>query len=445
MTKSPPSPIAGRRRARAAAVLFAFVAAAAVSAVILLAAQERSRLRIGAEFQAFQIAADLLRAADAEDYQSISRTPGLRAFGIFSRRGETLYRFGEVPEEIDVRNPAAPAHFENGVVSFVRMMGASPQESQRVRRGFFGASGRDDSSGPAAGGGFGPSMGQGMGPGMGMMAAPRFVYVAMEASALRSGERLVYAVSAFFVAAIAAAFALLFSLVRSLDEYRDREARNRELLALGEAARTLAHEIKNPLGVMKIQVALLRKKTGEESRDGLRVIEEEADRLSLLASRVKAFLAADDGTPRPVAVVRALESFAERYGDRLSVEVDGSAAASSVWIDPLRFDQILDNLVSNAIDCMDGRPFVRPELRAEASRGRVRFSVSDAGPGIPSEDGERVFDLFFTTKPSGAGIGLALAKRYAEAARGSLTHRPKPEGGTVFTLDLPEHRGDERK
>lgn len=415
--KEAPSPKTNERlRARAAAALFAFVAVSAVSAVVLLAAQERSRRRIGAEYQAYQLAADLLRAVDAEDYQSISRTPGLRAFGVFTRRGEALFRYGELPASIDTTDGNAPARFDKDVVTLLRMMGA-PQNAPRGRA-LFGSADQ-------------PGMG------MGMMAGTRFVYVALDASAIRSGERLLYSMAAIFACAVAGAFALLFSLARSVEAYREREGRNRELLALGEAARTLAHEIKNPLGVMKIQVALLRKKTGDEAREGLRIIEEEADRLSLMASRVKAFLQADDGDPRSLSVAGTLNAFAARYGDQLSVSVEPSAEHARVRIDPLRFDQILDNLVSNAADSMAGLPFVPPLLRAESSRGRVRISVADKGCGIPSSDAGRVYDLFFTTKAAGAGIGLALAKRYAEAARGGLRHRSGQVGGTVFTLELP--------
>ena len=417
----------GRRRALAAALLFGFIAFASVTGAVLLAAQERSRLRVVAEYNAFQLATSLLRAFDAQDFATIEGIAGLRAFGVYHRWGEALYRFGNAPASVAAQGADERARFEDGIVSFVRFVGGNPMDAQRSRR--------PGSSSIV------PQMGPQMGGGMGMGNA-RYVYVAYDASVLSRGERLVFLLAAVVVAAILAAFVLLYSLARSLDEYREREARNRELLALGEAARTLAHEIKNPLGVVKIQLALLRKQTGEEARNGLRVIEEETDRLSLLASRVKAFLSADDGVPAAVSVSECLASFSDRYGDRLRVSRDDSAFSSRVLIDPLRLDQILDNLVSNAVESMAGSDFEPPELRAEARRGRVVFSVADRGKGIPEGDSPRVFDLFFTTKPSGAGIGLALSKRYAEAALGAISHHPQQGGGTVFVLDLPEARGE---
>ena len=413
-------------------MLFGVIAVIAVSGAVLLAAQERSRLRIVAEYRAFQLVADLLRSYDTDESAAIVGIEGLRAFGVYSRRGEALFRYGECPAAVTLQDVSAGARFKDGIVSFVRLVGGNPAEFQK----------HGGRQGLQPGMMFGLSpMGPGMGQGMGNA---RLVYIAYDTTALRSGERFVFLTAALVVAAVLAAFVLLFSLVRSLDEYREREAKNRELLALGEAARTLTHEIKNPLGVVKIQCALLRKTSGKESESGLRIIEEETDRIALLASRVKAFLSADEGSPRDVSVADCVASFSSRYGERLRATCAPCAASAFVAIDPLRLDQILDNLIANALESMDGVVTPVAELSADASRGRVRISVMDRGSGIAPEVGSRVFDLFFTTKINGAGIGLPLAKRYAETAGGSISHQPREGGGTVFTLDLPESRGANR-
>ncbi|MFA6508378.1 MAG: hypothetical protein WCT14_19920, partial [Treponemataceae bacterium] len=251
----------GRRRAVVAAVLFILIALVAAGGAVLLAAQERSRLRVVAEYRAFQLVTDLLRAFDSGDSSSISQVEGLRAFAVYSRRGENLFRFGEAPATVTLQESTENARFEGGIVSFIRFVGGTPVDGQHLRRSGMMPMG----SAPGLPGG--PPMGAG--PGMGMGNA-RFVFIAYDTAALRSGERLVFLLAAFVVVSIVVALFLLFSLVRSLDEYREREVRNRELLALGEAARTLTHEIKNPLGVVKIQCALLRKTVAETERDGLR-------------------------------------------------------------------------------------------------------------------------------------------------------------------------------
>lgn len=425
----------GRRRATAAAVLFSVIAILAVAGTVLLAAQERSRLRISAEYRVFQLVTEMLRFYDSGELVSIDQVDGVRAFAVYSRRGEKLYGFGNVPAAVAPQDASEQARFDGGVVSFIRFVGGNPFDAQRGRRGMMQMGPQDGVFGGSPGGP-GPVMGQGMGMGNG-----RFVYIAYDTAALRSGERVVFIIAFFVLISIAGAFYLLFSLVRSLDEYREREIRNQELLALGEAARTLTHEIKNPLGVVKIQCALLRKTASEEAKNGLRVIEEETDRLALLASRVKAFLSADEGAPRQVSVSDTIQNYAARYGDRLVAVCDPGAAASRVFIDPLRLDQIVDNLISNAVESMDESSLQPPVLNASAGQGFVRFRVSDQGKGIDPKDRDRVFDLFYTTKTSGAGIGLALAKRYAEAAGGRISHSPGQGGGTVFELALPESKG----
>ncbi|OHE69554.1 MAG: hypothetical protein A2413_09915 [Treponema sp. RIFOXYC1_FULL_61_9] len=246
--------------------------------------------------------------------------------------------------------------------------------------------------------------------------------------------------------AVASTFAMLIMLARRLDEYRSREFHTRELVALGEAARTLAHEIKNPLGVVKIQCAILMKSAGGNAAGSVAVIEEETDRLSALASRLRLFLASGEGKPEPVSLGPWLASTLNRYGGRVSNGSNRSAIPGSlrVRIDAGRLDQIVDNLLANAFEA--GLPTEEDgssgtELSIEPiGRGRAEIRVSDRGRGIPKELADRVFDLFFTTKTTGSGIGLAVARRYAEAAGGSIRHEERKGGGTTFIVELPLDR-----
>lgn len=437
-----------RSRGVAAGILLGIIAATTIAGAVLLAAQERSRLRLVAEFQAFQLGSEVLRALDAGSTDAFSEAEGLVGFGVYNARGEATSRFGDAPASVRPQAALKKAKFEAGVVSFLRPVGGNLQRMRAGRR-----QSEDEVFPPPAApfpeGAAPGMMGPGSGMGMGTRFVQRFLYVAYDVSSLDTGERYIFAGSAVVIFAVAAATVLLVSLARKLGDYREREARNRELIALGEAARTLAHEIKNPLGVVKIQCALLRKRVDGESLPGVRVIEEETDRLALLASRVKSFLSADAGAAGDIDVAELLESFAARYGDKLRVVGGEAHRRLTVRADRLRIEQILDNLISNAREAADfsssdGKPAdeeipadLVPELSVEAHRGRVLLRVSDRGRGIPAEAADRVFDLFYTTKTSGAGLGLALAKRYAEASAGSLSHEARSGGGTIFTLDLP--------
>jgi two-component system sensor histidine kinase HydH len=267
------------------------------------------------------------------------------------------------------------------------------------------------------------------------------IFVAYEFAALRRGERIIFTGGGLVFAALALAFAILLFLARKLDAYREREARDRELVALGEAARTLAHEIKNPLGVIKIQCALLKRGGTEGSLPNLRVIEEETDRLALLADHVRLFLSGGEGRPELIRVAHYLSLFADRYAGTIRL-IGNIGDDVSLFVDRGRLDQILDNLVANARESMDAAPAVQVELSASLLRGSlVSISVADRGHGIPAEDAERVFDLFYTTKTTGSGLGLATARRFAEAAGGTLTHEAREGGGTIFSLMLPAARG----
>jgi len=462
-----PDPVRKKRSASAvlAAFLLILISSASISGIILLVAQERSRLRLLAEYRAFQLASVLLRAVDLDDTSRISETQGLVGFGAYTLNGDAVFRYGTAPASVRPEESLLPPVFDGNVISFLRPLGGGSMMGDRRTQPVL-----PDPMGPGGDGGQGSAMGamprrrgQGMQAGM---ATGRLVFLAYDAASLRSGERNLY-IGGFLVGtSLALAFGFFLYSARSLDAYREREAHNRELVALGEAARTLAHEIKNPLGIVKIQCALLKKslKGGETTgKDGaqsgplreLRIIEEETDRLARLASRIRDFLSAGSANPELVSVRSLFDSLKDRYGDRISVHLSDRLQGDSpgyVSVDPVRLDQMLDNVLANAFESMDepddpDKPEggTRPEVgvSAEVRRNRLAISVADRGKGIRAEDAKRVFDLFFTTKSSGSGIGLALTKRYAEASGGSIRFEPRQGGGSVFNIELP-YQGDVR-
>jgi two-component system sensor histidine kinase HydH len=242
-------------------------------------------------------------------------------------------------------------------------------------------------------------------------------------------------------AALILAFWNLLRLARNLDTYRAQEARNRELVALGEVARTLSHEIKNPLGVLKIQSALLKKNSDPSILPNARIIDEEVDRLGLLTDRVRQYLSTTGGTASVFSLSDYLRSFAPRYGDRVVLQALPEDKLT-VQVDRDRLGQVLDNLVSNAFESLDQTAASPVEISAvPVHPDRVEIRVADRGKGIPEAVGERVFDLFYTTKTTGSGLGLSLARRYTELSGGKLSYRNREGGGTVFVVALPVHNG----
>jgi signal transduction histidine kinase len=113
----------------------------------------------------------------------------------------------------------------------------------------------------------------------------------------------------------------------------------------------------------------------------------------------------------------------------------------AVVVDPVHAGQVLDNLLSNALQAMDGSPgTVRVCARATGD-GFVRLEVSDTGPGIPKEHFAKVFEPLFTTKARGIGLGLALSKSLAQANGGDLALVSAPDQSATFAFILPVAEG----
>ncbi|GAB1481465.1 hypothetical protein MASR2M78_02800 [Treponema sp.] len=404
----------------AAALLLLLIALLALGGLFLLVFQERSRLRLVAEFRAYQLASELLRTYDRDSVIVENRLAELGAFGIYAARGEALFRYRRAPEILDVEEALRAPQFSADYITLVREFGNMPQMRGRMRS---------------------PSLAP---PAQPLRSMPggmsRFVYISYPTAALRRGEIAIYLGGGLVALALGLAFIILIRLAQNLDSYRAEEARNRELLALGEAARTLAHEIKNPLGVLKIQCAILKKDSGESKASSVRVIEEEVERLASLTDRLRLFLAPGSGNPVSIPLDLYLDSLSDRYAARLHIE-KGNSRHFSIMVDRLHLDQIMDNLIANALESMEALADGEVLVEAEGRKGIVELRVSDRGRGIPEKDTERVYDLFFTTKTSGTGLGLALSRRYAEAMGGSLSHQKREGGGTCFILSLSSKRG----
>jgi two-component system sensor histidine kinase HydH len=266
----------------------------------------------------------------------------------------------------------------------------------------------------------------------------RYVFIELNVSRQLGSIRLFVAATSAMLLVVLAILCLLIVYSRKLAAYREREQSMANLVQLGEAARTLAHEIKNPLGVIRVQCATLARTLPEERQKNIRVIQEETERLVQLTDRVRDFLHNSAGSPKPCDAAGFLEQCRVRYADRLLVS-RWNGSAVTINVDPDRMMQVLDNLVVNAIEATEsaGKAATVPVLSLSVQKGRALFSVADRGSGVDPENRDRLFELFFTTKPRGSGIGLALSRRFMEQAGGSLEYAEQTGGGSVFTASVP--------
>jgi two-component system sensor histidine kinase HydH len=255
-------------------------------------------------------------------------------------------------------------------------------------------------------------------------------------------DMLLYRAASILAPIFAAGLTALFLVLSAGNRRYRRRAEERENLArLGEIARTLAHEIRNPLSAMRIQTGLLRRDLpGGKSRE-LDVMEEEIERLTLLSRRVGDFLKNPAGAPEPLDVAR----FVRDLAGRLPWPVDLGECANPAEPVLVSFDRdllrsVIENLARNARESYaetGGATGKRVEICLSVDDSRVTFSVRDRGRGIPPELAEKVFDPFFTDKLHGSGVGLSLSRRFVEAAGGSLVLVPREGGGTEARVVLP--------
>lgn len=242
--------------------------------------------------------------------------------------------------------------------------------------------------------------------------------------------------------AVLALFMVRAALASSRLERRLSRAEN--LAAMGRLTATLAHEIKNPLAIIRGSAERLKKLEPEAQRMADFVIEE-TDRLSRTVARYLQFAR---GAPEAGEVGDAMEALVatldllegELASRRVTLERPEPAPKSvPVALDIESLKQVYLNLMLNAMDAMPEGGRIRIEV-AEAHH-RIEVSIADDGPGIPPEVVARLGTPFMTTKAQGTGLGLFLTQRLVRGAGGDLVIERGPERGTVCRVRLPR-RGE---
>lgn len=231
-----------------------------------------------------------------------------------------------------------------------------------------------------------------------------------------------------------------------LEQAQAELVRQARLATLGELAAVVAHEVRNPLGVVFNAVATLKRYPAADARchEMLELIAAEADRLNRmvgalleLARPPTASFGPTDVAKMVAAAVASARSLVEP-SDPVRLEVPRPIPESC--LDEHLVRQALSNLVCNALQAPGrrGPVAVRAELAgADGPEPMLRIHVADDGYGVPPDLAERVFAPFFTTRAAGTGLGLTVALRVAEAHRGTVTLSTTPGGGATFALEIP--------
>ena len=240
---------------------------------------------------------------------------------------------------------------------------------------------------------------------------------------------------------------LVEARTRDLRTAQDGLVQSAKLAALGQMSAALAHEINQPLTAQRMQLATLRLLLDhgrvDDAYKALAPLEQMLTRMAALTGHLKTYARqSPSGLRERLDLASVVDHSLELMEPRLKEEaIDLSIQLiRPAWVrgDAIRLEQVLINLLRNALDALRDAPHKRLQIRIEANQQLWHLSVSDSGGGISGENLSKVFDPFFTTKPVGDGLGLGLAVSYAivHELGGRLTACNHADGAR-FTLTLP--------
>lgn len=230
------------------------------------------------------------------------------------------------------------------------------------------------------------------------------------------------------------------TLVR-LQEAQQALLRKEKLALLGQLAGGVGHELRNPLGVMSNTTYYLEavlKDAPEDVQKRLGVLREQ---LTLSVRIVNDLLDFSRTTPAerlPISLERIAETQLRRLAppDHIKVTSDFPDSLPLAHVDPMHAGQVVLNLLTNAVQAMDGGGTLH--LRGRVTpEGKVLLEISDTGPGVAPEHLDKIFEPLFTTKASGVGLGLAVSKSLAQANGGDLVLASQSGPGATFAFAMP--------
>lgn len=232
--------------------------------------------------------------------------------------------------------------------------------------------------------------------------------------------------------------------IADLAALRKRLAATERIAARREIARRVAHEIKNPLAPIRAAVETLRRLRArndpafdEYFDEATATVLDEVRRINTIVGEFTRFARLPAPSPAPIDVVETVRKVVNLHAAKGNVQLD-SEPLPEVNADADQLVQVTTNLVQNALDAVKDQPegAVRVELRAIDAE-RVRMTVLDNGPGVPTEIRERLFEPYATTKPHGTGLGLAIVQRIVIEHGGEIEYVDGPQGGACFRVTLP--------
>ena len=254
-----------------------------------------------------------------------------------------------------------------------------------------------------------------------------------------------------------AIFVVATPLDRDNEALRDQRARQERLFAtsrmmsVGEMTTTLAHELNQPLAsiINYLGVCAQILEHGDTANprllQGITLARGQASHASEVIARLREFVRTREpkrSPQRPAALVGTVLELVQANAEQQQIDITTQVPMQlpDVFADRVMIEQVLLNLVKNAVDAMREVPLAERKLNIDADidlDGMLRFRVSDRGCGLGEEGAAQLFTPLYTTKPDGLGMGLAICRSIIEYHAGRLYAEPNPGGGSVFVFTLP--------
>ena len=237
-------------------------------------------------------------------------------------------------------------------------------------------------------------------------------------------------------------------MVQRLDDAKQELIKAERESAWKEMAQQVAHEIKNPLTPMKLNLQHLQRQLEQNPDDVVKLkpaiektaanVIEQIESLNKIASDFSKFARPVHEPFESVNYIDLVESVADLYNQDSNVDISIRSRHSSLTLDcvPDEIRRVLINLIKNGIEATDALP-CKISISITKQGEKVITEIRDYGRGIPEEDRDKIFVPNFSTKSSGTGLGLAITKKIIEAHNGYIYFSSKLNSGTVFTIELP--------
>lgn len=238
---------------------------------------------------------------------------------------------------------------------------------------------------------------------------------------------------------------------------RERNKVSEQLSFYAQASSVLMHELKQPLAAILANAEAARRMlknddiNAGELGEAVRDIIQEDNRAADVIKHMKSFFRHDEGFCTTVALESIIQEstkimHVELVRRKIELKINFHDRVPYVTGDPVQIQQVLLNLIGNAVDALDGigdgPKMICIDLSFNSASNFVTVAISDTGPGIPENVRRRLFSPYFTTKPKGTGLGLYICRSVIAAHGGRISAANNPDGGATFSIHLPKGLSD---